>query len=155
MKRFAILLANLVLGGFLCGCQTGGPQKSSLELQAFQKREFNTSKQTAFASTVSVFQDLGYTIRAADIQTGLIQAQSPTKNFVFFGSHMSNTEATAFVEEVSTNRTTIRLNFVQASESSSGYGMKSKSDKPIVNPVVYDNAFGKIQEAVFIRTKSQ
>ena len=77
MKRYTILLANLVLGSFLCGCQTGGPEKSSLELQAFQKREFNTSKQTAFASAVSVFQDLGYTIRAADVQTGLIQAQSP------------------------------------------------------------------------------
>jgi hypothetical protein len=136
------------------GCVTS-PQRTSLELQAFQKREFPTTKQIAFASAVSVFQDLGYTVRAADIQTGLIQAQSPTKSFLFFGSHMSNTDATAFVEELAPSRTSVRLNFVQVNESSSGYGMKSKSDKPIINPQIYESAFAKIQEAIFIRTNTQ
>lgn len=155
MKSTVSLIASTILIFIVSGCATGGPEKTSLELQAFQKKEFKTSKQTAFASTVSVFQDLGYTIRAADLQTGLIQAQSPTKNLVFFGSHMSNTELTAFVEEVVTNRTMIRLNFVEVKESSSGYGMKTKSDKPIENPLIYENAFGKIQEAIFIRTSTQ
>ena len=149
------LAATVIVGLFITGCATDGPQKTSLELQAFQKREFATVKQTAFASTVSVFQDLGYTIRTADVQTGLIQAQSPTKNVVIFGSYMSNTEATAFVEEIATNRTTVRLNFVQVNESSSSYGMKTKNDKAILTPAVYENAFGKIQEAIFIRTNNK
>ena len=155
MKRIDLLFFGAALVVVLSGCATDGTQKTGLELQAFQKKEFATSKATGFASTVSVFQDLGYTIRAADLQTGLIQAQSPTKNTIFFGSHMSNVDVTAFVEEIVTNRTAIRLNFVQVSESSSGYGMKSKRDKPLDNPVVYDNAFGKIQEAIFIRTNTK
>ena len=138
----------------MAGCATA-PQMTSLELQAIQKRQFDVKKQIVFASAMSVFQDLGYTIKSAEIQTGLIQAQSPTKNFVFFGSHMSNVEATAFVEELSATKTSIRLNFVQVSESSSGYGMKSKSDQAIVDPKVYENAFTKIQEAIFIRTNTQ
>lgn len=155
MKRIASISAIVALGLFVGGCETSKPQKTSLELQAFQKKEFKTSKPTAFASTVSVFQDLGYTIRAADVNTGFIQGQSPTKNLLLFGSHMKNTEVTAFIEEFITNRTTVRLNFVQVKESSSGYGMKSKKDKPVLDPSVYENAFTKIQEAVFIRTNTQ
>lgn len=149
MRSYPALLLIL-----MAGCATA-PQMTSLELQAIQKRQFDAKKQVVFASAMSVFQDLGYTIKSAEIQTGLIQAQSPTKNFVFFGSHMSNVEATSFIEELNPNKSSIRLNFVQVEESSSGYGMKSKSDEPILDPKVYENAFAKIQEAIFIRTNSQ
>ncbi|HEU5071510.1 MAG TPA: hypothetical protein VFV96_13995 [Verrucomicrobiae bacterium] len=155
MKPVQVLLFCLAVGT-LSGCVSGGaPQKNSLELQAFQRKEFSTSKKVAFAATVSVFQDLGYIIKAADFQTGLITASSPTKNVAFFGMHMSNTEATAFVEEFGADRTFIRLNFVEQREDSSGYGMKSKSDKPIIDPKIYEACFQKIQEAVFIRTNTQ
>ena len=135
------------------GCST--PQKTGLELQAFQKKQFETTKKIAFASVMSVFQDMGYTIKQANTDTGFIQASSPTKNMVLFGSHMSNTDATAFVEEINEKNSAIRLNFVQNKESSSGYGMKSKSDKPVLDPKVYEGAFNKIQEAVFIRNSSK
>ena len=134
-------------------CATG-TTKTSLELQAFQKKSFEASKSVAFASVVSVFQDLGYIIKSADKDTGLIQAASPTKSIQLFGSHMSNTEATAFVEQFKPTTSSIRLNFVAVNESSSGYGMKSKSDKPIEDPEVYQNAFSKIQEAIFLRTNN-
>lgn len=137
----------------LIGCAT--PQQTGLELQAFQKKQFETSKKIAFASVMSVFQDIGYTIKQANAETGFIQASSPTKNVVFFGSHMSNTDATAFVEEINDKNSAIRLNFVQNNESSSGYGMKSKSDKPVIDPKVYEGAFIKIQEAIFIRNSSK
>jgi len=153
------LLKTLVLCVFasaFSGCVTGGgPEKTSLQLQAFQRKEFSTTKKIAFASTISVFQDLGYIIKAADMETGLITAASPTKNTAFFGMHMKNTDCSAFVEDVTTNRTFVRLNFVEAREDSSGYGMKSKSDKPIMDPKVYESCFQKIQEAIFIRTNTQ
>ncbi|MFA6315869.1 MAG: hypothetical protein WC943_00470 [Elusimicrobiota bacterium] len=150
MKKFIAVLLLAILSG----CASA-PKLTSLELQAIQKRQYDSSKQIVFASAMSVFQDLGYTIKSADIQTGLIQAQSPTESTVFFGSYMSNVEATAFVEELSPAKSSIRLNFVQVNESSSGYGMKSKSDTPIVDSKVYQNAFTKIQEAIFIRTNTQ
>ena len=145
-----------VFASTISGCVTGGaPEKSSLELQAFQRREFATTKQIAFAATVSVFQDLGYIIKAADVQSGLITASSPTKNLLFFGSHMSNTEANAFVEEIASKRTFVRINFVETTEGSSDNGQKTKSDKPIQDPKIYEAAFNKIQEAIFIRTNTQ
>ena len=153
------LIKSLCLCAMLApvvGCVTGGaPQKTSLELQSFQRREFATTKKIAFASTVSVFQDLGYIIKTADMETGLISASSPTKNLNFFGSHMQNTDVTAFLEEIGSGRAFVRLNFVEARESSSGYGMKTKSDKPILDPKVYQACFQKIEEAVFIRTNTQ
>jgi hypothetical protein len=148
-----LLLSVALMASAITGCVTGGSKKSGLELQAFQKKEFACSKKTAFAATVSVFQDLGYIVKSASLETGLISAASPTKNIVFMGSYMSNTEATAFVEEFSPAKTSIRLNFVNVAESSSGYGMKSRSDIPVETATPYDNAFGKIQEAIFVRTK--
>ena len=140
----------------LCGCVTGGSaNKTALELQSFQRQEFETTKKIAFASTLSVFQDMGYIIKTADIETGLISASSPTQNMVFFGSTMKNTEASAFIEEMSPNKTFVRLNFVAVVEQSSGYGMKGKSDKPIMDAKTYQNCFQKIQEGIFLRTNSQ
>ncbi len=68
---------------------------------------------------------------------------------------MSNTSVNAFVESFGPQRTAIRLNFVEVNESSSGYGMKSKRDTPIYDPKVYENAFEKISEGIFIREKAQ
>ena len=135
----------------LSGCVTGGAPKSSLELQAFQKKDFAAARKVVFGSVMSVFQDLGYTVKQASMETGFIQASSPTKNILIFGSHMSSTDATAFIEEITPGKTSVRLNFVLNQESSSGYGMKAKADKPVVDPKVYQGAFEKIQEAVFIR----
>ena len=152
MKKILTIPA-IVISLMLSSCMTR-PQPSSLELQAFQRKEFPTTKNVAFGSVVSVFQDLGYIISTADKDTGMISGSSPTKNVVFFGSHMSNTSVNAFVESFGPKRTAIRLNFVQVSESSSGYGMKSKSDKPIYDPKIYENAFEKISEGIFIREKA-
>jgi hypothetical protein len=154
MKLIQLCLTTMVAIS-LVGCASSGPTKTGLELQAFQKKEFPTNKKIAFASTLSVFQDLGYIIRAADVDTGLITAASPTKTVHFLGSHMNNTEATAFVEEFTPTRTFVRINFVQVKESSSGYGMKSKNDRPIEDPKPYEIAFQKIGEAVFIRTNTR
>lgn len=139
------------------GCESTPTEKpmSSLAIQAFQKKEFETPKKIAFSSVISVLQDLGYIIKSADFNTGLITGNSPTKSestgFMTEVSHMSNTGVTAFVEEFGTNRSSIRLNFVAVKESSSETGMKSRVDKPVLDPLVYQNSFAKIQEAIFIR----
>jgi hypothetical protein len=147
-KTFLLTLTIMV-----ASCSTR-EQPTSLQLQAFQRKEFPTSKTVAFGSVVSVLQDMGYIISSADKETGLITAGSPTKTVVFFGSHMSNTKANAFVESFGAKRTAIRLTFVESKEGSSGYGMKSKSDKPIYDPIVYQNAFEKIGQAIFVREKA-
>lgn len=151
--KLIIASKSLLLLMLFSAC-TSVETPTSMELQAFQRQEFPTSKSVAFGSVVSVLQDLGYIISSADKETGLITAGSPTKTVVFFGSHMSNTRVNAFVESFGAKRSAIRLTFVEVREGSSGYGMKSKTDKPIYDKVVYQNAFEKIGEGIFIREKA-
>ena len=141
----------------LTGCQTEPPPKTSLEIQAIQLKEFQAEKTTAFNSTLSVFQDLGYIIDTAHIETGIITAQSPTKAGVdfFTGRTQTYTRATAFIEERRSGFTNIRLNFVEVLKASDGYGQQSGKDTVIYDAEVYQNAFAKIQEAIFIRSATQ
>ena len=81
------------------------PPLTPLEIQSIQQREYESTKKIVFASAVSVFQDLGYTIKSADITTGFITAESAAKNNLgaqFFGySEVKSTfRATAFIEEI-------------------------------------------------------
>lgn len=151
-KNIALVLVALVLVG--CVHQEFKPTKTALELQSIQTREFETNKKTGFAATLSVFQDLGYVVSTASLETGLIHGKSPTNtSFVpFVGQVMKDIKATAFVEEIAKGRTKIRLNFVDSTQSSSGYGMKGATDNPIEDAKIYQDAFNKIQQGIFVRT---
>lgn len=159
IKRLAAVAAVFTV--VLSGCATTKSAPTSLELQAFQAKEFETTKTVAFGSTLSVFQDLGYIVASADRETGFITAASPAGNktgfFEALGGVTSSgqTKATAFVEEIRPGFTTIRLNFVDTKKSSSIYGQSADQDKPILDPKVYQTAFGKIEDAIFIRTASR
>ncbi|HYJ41818.1 MAG TPA: hypothetical protein VEW08_13580 [Steroidobacteraceae bacterium] len=132
--------------------------RTSLQLQSFQAKEFETSKVAAFGSTLSVFQDLGYIVASADLETGFITAASPAGNKsnvweVLAGTTSSvQTRATAFVEEIRPGFASIRLNFVEARRLSTMHGQTTDNDRPILEPKVYEAAFEKIGDAIFIRS---
>jgi len=156
MKATAASLALIaaILGG--CRVINDKTAKKSLEIQAIQAKEFETTKTVAFASVLSVFQDLGYVITSSEIGTGFITAKSPTKkSMTLFNYRMTDTKATAFVEELRPGITKVRLNFVDSEELSSGYGAKQLNETAVEDPTVYNNAFTKIQEAIFIRTATK
>lgn len=141
----------LALSG--CAINSYTPTKTSLEIQAFQAKEFETAKKIAFASTLSVFQDLGYIIISSDMETGFITAKSPTQSInTLLRYVMIDTKATAFIEEFQPGKTKIRLNFVNAHESSYRNGSKQIQETPVEDASIYSNAFAKIQEAIFIRS---
>ena len=155
MKKLALssIAAILILGGCMTNYKS---TKTSLEIQAIQAKVFDTKKKVAFASVLSVFQDLGYIIKTSDLVTGFITAKSPTQSGRIFGGYtMIDTNATAFIEELRPGKTKVRLNFVKSEERSSGYGAKQKQDTPIEDPTIYNNAFVKIQEGIFIRSASE
>jgi hypothetical protein len=64
---------------------------------------------------------------------------------------MNDTKVTAFIEEMRPGITKVRINFIHTEEWK---GLESSliQDSPIEDPAVYNNAFIKIQEAIFIRT---
>ncbi len=139
----------------LTACMQQGPTMTPLEIQGMQSRSYNESYNVIFSSTMSVFQDLGYTVNSADKDAGLISAESATDSnlaaLIFTGNSLTNqTKVTAFIEKIK-GKTRVRLNFVQKVETSSGYGRQSRNDKPVLDAQIYQNAFEKIENAIFLR----
>jgi hypothetical protein len=150
-----ILLSSLVLSGCVTTPKT---TLTPLEIQALQTRSYEYNKDIAFPSVMSVFQDLGYTVNSADKDTGLITAESATESdaaskFWLGITDVSQTKATAFIEQVGPN-STVRLNFVGTSKKSTMYGRSDRQDTPILDATVYQNAFERIENAIFMRSSN-
>jgi hypothetical protein len=155
----------LVVGTLLfTGCvmpQKAGP--TPLQIQAYQTKEFEVDKTIALGAVISVFQDLGYIIQSADKDTGFITATSPNKSsnnlnllFALAGtSRTGHTKATAFLEQIRPSFTSVRLNFVVNQRMSSEKGQLSEEDTPVTDPKTYQNAFSRIEDAIFVRTGTQ
>lgn len=155
----SIFLLSLLVA---CSSEPAKPQLTSLEIQAIQAKNFDVDKKTSFDSSLSVLQDLGYIIGSASFETGFITAQSPAKGTsgsIFFvgvlpipisGSEQK-TVVTVAVESLGPKKSRVRLNFVDKSHGPGMFG-SGDNDKPILDPVVYQNAFDKISETVFIKT---
>jgi hypothetical protein len=155
-------LTLLAAVAFVSAC-TSVPRKPEplpLQLQAFQTREFEVDHTTAMRSVMSVFQDLGYIIQSADKDVGFITASSPARGTATFidllavlsGSDASattmQTRATAVLEELRPNLTTVRLNFVVNRRST---GNTAEHDRPIEDPEPYRVAFTKFEVAMWGR----
>lgn len=156
MKKNLWIMLIMLLA--VAGCETVPVStKSALELQAIQSKEFETSKKIAFAATLSVFQDIGYTVSSANLDTGLITAKSPTTQTlqIFVGQRMADIKATAYIEEIVPNRTKVRVSLVNSVETSGGYGMKGGHENPIETPEMYQDIFAKIQQGIFVRKNIQ
>ncbi len=173
--RTHIWVVLIVTAFTVTGCvgpQQQKPPMTPLEIQSLQTREYESPKKIVFASVVSVFQDLGYTIKNADLNTGFINAESAAQNTsigpeaeIFIGvlggvlggqpatttQSVEQTVATAFAEEIG-DRTRVRLNFVTTRQSSSAHGQNSRRDTPILDVRIYTNAFERIENAIFIRS---
>lgn len=152
-----LLLPLVILVVLLSGCVTPTPTLTPLELQALQSREFESTKEVVFPSIVSVFQDLGYTITNADLPTGLIAAERTSQNNAGIGgwllgvSRVQQTKVTAFIERIGT-KTRARLNFIEVVKTSFDHGQTDRHDRPLLNAKVYENAFDRIENAIFVRT---
>lgn len=137
------------------------PQLTPMEIQALQSHEYETTKEILFASTVSVFQDLGYQLDNADLPSGFITASSAMENKTSFwevmgsASSSGNSKVTAFVEQLGPDRAKIRLNFTNSKTTSSLYGQSAKQEKKVLDPATYQAAWEKIDEAVFVRSASK
>lgn len=131
---------------------------SSLELQQLQSREIEAGKEQVFGAVMSVLQDSGYRIQAADKDTGLITGISSTssklswKPFVGFGKSKKSPIVSAFIEQRSPTLTRVRLSFVMAKVNSTLYGSGPQDEEPIYDQSVYQTAFEQINQTVFIRS---
>ncbi len=163
MRKYALALASATLAVAVSAPADAKkkPELTSMEIQALQSHEYETTKEVLFASVVSVFQDLGYQLANADMPSGFITAASPMKNKTSFWDAMAkqqgsgNTKVTAFVEQMPGGTARVRLNFVNSKTTSGMWGGGGSQDKPIFDPLTYRVAWDKIDEAVFTRTATK
>lgn len=157
MNRRALLIASSVV--IMVGTPAIAkkkPELTPMELQALQMHEYKTTKDQVFASVVSVFQDLGYQVAQADMNSGFISAESANKNKTSFldalarQSGSGSTKATAFIEQMPSGMTRVRLNFLNTKTTSGLYG-GGKQDKPVLDQQTYQIAFNRIDQALFER----
>ena len=157
MKKLFFIFPALLF--FLTACQMEPEiNLTPLEIQSMQTRTYEKDKEIVFPSVMSVLQDLGYSIKTADKNTGLITAESTAKSNaamkIWLGiTEVSQTTADAFIEEIN-GRTQVRINFINVVKQSSGWGQSDRQDKQILDPVPYQNAFEKIENAIFVRSGS-
>jgi hypothetical protein len=152
---FTILLAAIV--SIFTGCATTetAPALTPIQIQLMQTRSYQESQNVVFRSIVSVFQDMGYIIKNADSVTGFIQADGiaqSNENLKYWTGHTETTQtkATGFVEQIG-SKTQVRLNFVTTKESSTAYGADDRKETPVLDAQIYQNAFERIENAIFVR----
>ena len=155
MQKFNFVVV-VILAVFLAGCATSrAPALTPLEIQSLQTRQYDAGKDIVFPSVLSVFQDLGYIVKTADKDTGFITAEgaSDTKHGFWGTAFSKQAAATAFVETIG-KVTQVRLNIVIKKSSSTEYGKVTKDDTPILDAKIYQSAFERIENAIFIRSGS-
>ncbi len=155
MKSLRFVFIGIVL--LFAGCATTkAPELTPLEIQGLQTREYEQDTDVVFPSVISVFQDIGYIVKSADKNTGLITAEGTAKSdqaskFWLGIAKVSQTSATAFIEEVG-KMTRVRLNFVVSQKTSSSWGRSDREDTPVLDASIYNNAFERIENAIFVRS---
>jgi hypothetical protein len=159
MRSSKILLATAAIA-MLASSQVAyakkKPTMTSLQIQEMQTKDLETDKGTAFSAVMTVLQDSGYRIGNADKETGLITGVASTNTkttwlpFVGFGKSKKTPVVSAFVEDLSPSVTKVRLNFVMTKVSANGFG-GGEDEEPILDPAIYQDAFEKIDQAVFVR----
>lgn len=153
--RLPLLILPLALAG-LPSCATA-PPLSSLEKQELQSREVEAEKRLAFNACMGVLQDAGYTIHAADFETGLITGNGETNGSTSFlaaiagVSSSSQTSVSVFLEPWGARKTKVRATFVEGTTSSGRYGVTSTDDQTIYEAEVYRNFFNELDKAIFVR----
>lgn len=131
------------------------PVLTPLEIQSIQSHEFEASKDMTFAAVMTVIQDLGYIVQSADLHTGFITARSLVEEKTSLldalgGIDVSgSTSLTAFMIRLPNGSTRVRMNFV-SSKSETVKDKVEHKDVLILDPAPYNNAWDKIDEALFV-----
>lgn len=161
MNKVLTILPIVLIAPIVFPSCAVAPQLSNLEKEELQSRQLECDKRTGFNSCVSVLQSAGYTIKAADFETGIITGSGETKNTTNLFSALagvsssSQTSVSVFVEEWGPGTTKVRATFVEGSFASGSYGQQSSNDKTIYDASVYQNFFESLRQAIFVRSGTQ
>jgi hypothetical protein len=157
MNNRTIALVVLATAVAMPAMAKKAPVLTGLELQQIQSRDFEAPKDVSFAAVMTVLQDAGYRINAADRDTGLITGTASSESKMIyslwsgFGKSKKTPIVSAYIESRGATNSRVRLNFVLAKIKSSIYGSQPQDEEPIIDTAIYQGAFEKINQAVFVR----
>ena len=134
----------LLMSVFIAGCAMAPPKPklNPLQIQTMQSQDFTASKKQAFNAVMTVFQNDGYIIQTADLDTGFITAKSPT-------SGDERLMVTAFITAKSKKTTHIRLNFVKHVTVRQGRMSYTKTIQ-VIDTSLYKKTFNDIRQQLFV-----
>lgn len=156
-KAFLTAVAAIIVVSPVQAIAKKQPELTSLQVQQLQARDIEAPKDLVFAAVMTILQDSGYRIQAADKDTGLISGIASSKGkltwapFVGFGKSKKTPIVSAFLEEYGPNMTRVRLSFVMAKIKSSMYGSQPQDEEPIYDAQIYQDAFEQLNQNVFLR----
>ena len=158
MKKLALAAIgiSIALGSAPTYAKDKKVELSPLQLQSMQTKDFEANKELVFASVMTVMQDAGYRIENADLATGIITGIGSSKGKMVyslwsgFGKSKKTPIVSSYIEQIGP-MTRVRLNFVMAKVKSSLYGSQPQDEEPITEAEVYQDAFNKVDQALFIR----
>ncbi len=165
MKRFSKLILITFSLLSLISCVHKNPSldmdHSALQLRQFQKRELNSTNEIEVMKTaVSALQDLGFTVKNANSELGIINAEMQISDSSSFSQYMQSwifeettiasvkhLDATINVEKIS-DKVIMRVNFVTKALNKVGGIIRSE---PILDPKFYQEFFNRIDKALFLK----
>lgn len=164
--HFTKFFQVIVFSGFVVACATPpAPTLTPIQKQQIQSRTYDSGhkKEDLFNAVVTVFQDKGYIIENAHLDTGIVTATSESTNTTDFWqalggtSSQMKTKITATVQKYGQG-TRVRLNLLNVSNSKTkscnGWGIcntdTNSSDKVIYDNQVYTAIFNAIDDALFV-----
>lgn len=156
MKKLIILVGLVAASVATPALAKAKQELSPLQLQSMQTKEFETTKDQAFGAVMTVLQDSGYRIQSGDVQSGLITGIGSTTGKMSyslwsgFGKKKLTPIVSAFIEQMGPV-SKIRLNFIMAKVKSTVYGSQPQDEEPVIDSAVYQDAFEKISQALFVR----
>jgi len=149
-------------------------EMTPLQISTMQSREYEITRRLAFDSAMGMFQDMGYTIDAADWDTGLIKAHTTGRKGSAFFKVNEQIEASMFIRSKGEKRVIIRINLHRRAHGeqtgagtvgSMAIGMLvpfggmianevasegARDDSVVLNPEVYQAIFNKLENSLFI-----
>jgi hypothetical protein len=186
LHHIARTLTLIVVCIALSACQTivmpfppqllgDGAERTPVELQAIQTREYDSNKSQLISVFITVFQDAGYIIDQADLSTGLITARAPVEkrlltvgdvvtpdqralimawsslNLTNPSGHTLETLQTfnVLVTEITPKRSKARLSInLQMKISPGSFAPHENLDS---NPDRYQAIFSRVQQGLFLK----
>ena len=142
-KTCYVMLLTMIISA---GCET--TQLTALQRRTLESRDLKGTYNDAFKATIQVLQDESYIINSADINSGVIQADSGVKRNIF--GYMRSSKVTATLEQFGENTVKARISFINKVQSSSKYSAYTNTTR-LENPEIFQRIHDDIQKEMFVR----